>query len=76
MIVFVRTEFFCRQSVMPFFDRRDSAEGGRRVQGGKCKIKESTIGGKPAIDHIISLERRVRYAPLIVVLFYRPWRRI
>jgi hypothetical protein len=46
-IVVVRTELFCRQSVMPFVDRREQllAEAGKWVKGGTCKIKESTIGG-------------------------------
>jgi hypothetical protein len=40
-----RTEFFRRQSVMSFADRREQflAEAGRWVNGGTCKIKESTI---------------------------------
>jgi hypothetical protein len=43
-----RTEFFLRQSVMSFADRREQllAEAGRWVKGGTCKIKESTICGK------------------------------
>jgi hypothetical protein len=44
-IVVVRTEFFCRQSVMPSVDSREQLllEAGRWVKGGKCKKKESTI---------------------------------
>jgi hypothetical protein len=44
-IAVVRTEFFCRQSVMPSVDSREQLllEAGRWVKGGKCKIKESTI---------------------------------
>jgi hypothetical protein len=32
--------------------------------------------GKPAIDRTNSFGRLVRYAPFIVVLFHRPWRRL
>jgi hypothetical protein len=41
-----RTEFFRRQVVMSFVDRREQllAEDGRCVKGGTCKIKGSTIG--------------------------------
>jgi hypothetical protein len=44
----VRTEFFCRQSVMSFVDRREQllAEAGKWVKGGACNIKESTICGE------------------------------
>jgi hypothetical protein len=43
-----RTEFFRRQSVMSFVDRREQllAEAGRWVKDGTCKIKGSTIGGE------------------------------
>jgi hypothetical protein len=43
-----RTEFFRRQSVMSFVDRREQvlAEAGRWVKGGTCKIKELSICGE------------------------------
>jgi hypothetical protein len=39
----VRTDFFRRQSVMSFADRREQLlpEAGRWIKGGTCKIKES-----------------------------------
>jgi hypothetical protein len=62
-IVVVRIEFFCRQSVMPFVDRRELfAEAGRWIKSGTCKLKGSIIGGKTAIGRIISLGKPVRYA--------------
>jgi hypothetical protein len=47
-IFVVRAEFFRRQSVMAFVDRREQLlpEAGRRVKGSTCKIKESIIGGE------------------------------
>jgi hypothetical protein len=52
------------------------AEAGRWDKGDPGKVKGSTIGGKSAIDHIISLGGLVKNAPFIVVLFHQPWRRI
>jgi hypothetical protein len=48
LIRIARTEFFRRQSVMSFADRREQllAETGMWVKGGTCKIKESTLCGK------------------------------
>jgi hypothetical protein len=42
MIVVVRVDFFCRQSVVPFVDRREQlfAETGSWVKGGTCEIKD------------------------------------
>jgi hypothetical protein len=46
-IVVVRTELFCRQSVMPLIDRWELlVEAGRWVKGGRGEIKGSSIGGK------------------------------
>jgi hypothetical protein len=43
-----RTEFFRRQSVIPFADRQEQlhSEAGRWVKGGTCDIKESVICGE------------------------------
>jgi hypothetical protein len=52
----------------------------QRVVGGSraahSRQKNRSLAGNPAINRILSLGRLVRYAPLIVVLFYRLWRRI
>jgi hypothetical protein len=44
-----RIEFFRRQPVMSFADRREQllAEAGWWVKGGTCKFKESTKCGEP-----------------------------
>jgi hypothetical protein len=73
----VRPEFFCRQSVMSFVDRWEQllAEAGRWDKGSTCKIKNRPMWKSlPLIAPILG--RLVRYAPFIVVLFHRPWRRI
>jgi hypothetical protein len=46
-VVAVRAEFYRRQSVMSFIDRRELlAQADRWVKGGTSKVKESVIGGK------------------------------
>jgi hypothetical protein len=53
-----KTEFFRRQSVMSFADRREQllAEAGRWVKGGMCKVKKKRpYVGNPAIDRTNSL---------------------
>jgi hypothetical protein len=47
-IVVVWADFFYRQSVMPFVDRREQlfADSGRWVKGDTSKVKGSTIGKK------------------------------
>jgi hypothetical protein len=46
-IVVVRSELFCRQSVMPFVDRQELlTKADRWVKGGTSKVKGPTIGGR------------------------------